>query len=63
MLGCLAYADSLELSIDKSEIEDARWFTRAEVAEAVTRGPDSTSFLSPPSQAIARYLLEWWLEQ
>ena len=63
MIGCLAYADSLELNVDTTEIEDARWFTREEVAEAVALGQDSTSFLSPPSQAIARYLLEWWLEQ
>jgi NAD+ diphosphatase len=63
MLGCLGFAESLELTVDTTEIEDARWFTRDEVAEALTKGPDSTSFLSPPSQAIARNLLEWWLEE
>jgi NAD+ diphosphatase len=62
MIGCIGYADSLELVIDTNEIEDARWFTREEVAEALGKGADSTSFLAPPSQAIARYLLEWWLE-
>lgn len=62
MIGCIGFADSLELTIDETEIEDARWFTREEVAEALTKGPDSTSFLSPPSQAIARHLLQWWLE-
>jgi NAD+ diphosphatase len=63
MVGCLAVAESLELTIDETEIEDARWFTRDEVAEALAKGPDSTSFLSPPSQAIARDLLQWWLEE
>jgi len=63
MLGCLGFADSLELTVDTSEIEDARWFTRDEVAEALGKGPDSTSFVSPPSQAIARHLLQWWLEE
>ena len=63
MVGCLGFADSLELTIDTTEIEDARWFTRDEVAEALGKGPDSTSFLAPPSQAIARDLLQWWLEE
>ena len=63
MVGCLGFADSLELTIDTTEIEDARWFTRDDVAEALGKGPDSTSFLAPPSQAIARDLLHWWLEE
>jgi NAD+ diphosphatase len=63
MVGCLGFAESLELSIEKNEIEDARWFSRAEVAEAMAKGRDSTSFLPPPPQAIAHHLLKWWLEQ
>jgi NAD+ diphosphatase len=63
MIGCIARADSLALNIDLAEIEDARWFTRAEVAEAMARGKDSSSFVPPPSQAVAHHLLAWWLEQ
>jgi len=62
MIGCLGHADSLELAIDTTEIEDARWFTRAEVAEALAKGRESASFVPPPPQAIAHHLLEWWLE-
>lgn len=62
MIGCIGFADSLELRIDKTEIEDARWFTRADVAEALAKGRESTSFLPPPPQAIAYHLLQWWLE-
>jgi NAD+ diphosphatase len=62
MIGCHGHADSLELAIDATEIEDARWFTRADVAEALARGRESTSFLPPPPQAIAYHLLQWWLE-
>jgi NAD+ diphosphatase len=62
MVGCLGLADSLELSVNTSEIEDARWFSRDEVVEAMSKGPDSTSFLPPPPQAIAHHLLQWWLE-
>ncbi|MBO9516588.1 MAG: NAD(+) diphosphatase [Porphyrobacter sp.] len=63
MIGCIGLADSLELVIDKTEIEDANWFTREEVAEAMAKGPESDSFIPPPRQAIAYYMLQWWLEQ
>ena len=63
MIGCLGFADSLELTIDKSEIEDARWFARDEVAEALAMGRDSPGLVPPPPQAIAHHLLRWWLEK
>ncbi len=63
MIGCLAHADSLDLAIDTTEIEEARWFTRADVAEALAKGGESASFLPPPPQAIAHHLLQWWLER
>ncbi len=63
MIGCHAYADSAELKIDETEIEDARWFTRAEVEQAMEKVDDSTSFVPPPPQAIAHQMLKWWLEQ
>ena len=63
MVGCLGFADSLELTINKAEIEDARWFTRAEVAEVMDIGRESESFVPPPPQAIAHHLLQWWLEE
>jgi NAD+ diphosphatase len=63
MVGCLGRAESLEVTVDATEIEEARWFTRDEVAEAMVKGAESTSFLAPPPQAIAHDLLQWWLEQ
>lgn len=62
MIGCHAFADSRELTIDETEIEDARWFTRAEVADAMAHPKDAASFLPPPRTAIAHYLLQHWLE-
>lgn len=60
MIGCSARALSDTLTIDTSELEDARWFTRAEVAAAL-EGCDESGFLPPPRTAIARTLLERWL--
>jgi NAD+ diphosphatase len=62
MIGAIGYADRLELAIDRTEIEEARWFTRADVAEALAKGRESASFVPPPPQAIAYHLLQWWLE-
>jgi NAD+ diphosphatase len=63
MIGCHAVTDDTELTVDRAELEDARWFTRAEVAEAMELGQDSTSFVAPMRQAIAHHMLQWWLER
>ena len=60
MIGCHARALDDELTIDTTELEDARWFSRQEVAAAVSGDPDA-SFVAPPRFAIARTLLEHWL--
>ena len=60
MIGCKAEALSTELTIDTAELEDARWFTRDEVAASIA-DPDGGSFQPPPRFAIARTLLERWL--
>ena len=63
MLGCIGRAEDDALRIDPRELEDARWFSRAEVAEAVEKDRQSTTFFPPPKQAIAHHMLSWWLEQ
>ncbi|HEX6740254.1 MAG TPA: NAD(+) diphosphatase [Sphingomicrobium sp.] len=60
MIGCTATAESRELTIDTTELEDARWFSRAEIAAALRGGADA-AFQPPPKAAIARTLLERWL--
>ena len=60
MIGCTARAASPELRIDTAELEDARWFTREEVAAGL-RDPDTGAVQPPPRFAIARTLLEHWL--
>lgn len=60
MIGCSARALAGDLTIDTAELDDARWFTRAEVAAALS-GADDAPFQPPPRFAIARTLLERWL--
>lgn len=60
MIGAHARALDDALTIDFTELDDARWFTRDEVAAAVA-GAEDAAFLPPPRFAIARTLLEHWL--
>lgn len=64
MIGCHAHADDPAITVDVTELEDARWFTRAEAVEAMeaaVRGESGCAFTAPPSWAIAHHLLRWWL--
>lgn len=66
MIGCLAHADNPALTIDHTELEDARWFSRGEIEEAMAataRGERGLAFNAPGRQAIAHHLLRWWLER
>ncbi len=60
MIGCHAQSEGDALTVDRTELEDARWFTRDEIAAALSDAPDAT-FQAPPKAAIARTLLERWL--
>jgi NAD+ diphosphatase len=61
MIGCHAAARSAELDIDRTELEDARWFDRAEVASMlIRRHPER--FATPPPIAIAYHLIRAWVE-
>ena len=62
MIGAHARALSDRLTIDTTELDDARWFSRDEVAAALA-GEDGAAFLPPPRFAIARTLLEHWLDE
>ncbi len=62
MIGCHSVAEGTELVVDTTELEEARWFTRAEVDYAMG-GNDDGAFIAPPPHAVAHHLLKWWLEQ
>jgi NAD+ diphosphatase len=61
MIGCLARATTSEVTVDKSELEDARWFTRAEILAAL-RAPGTGVVMVPPPLAIAHHLIRAWAE-
>jgi len=61
MIGCHAQALTTELKIDRSELEDARWFEREEVAAMMLRRhPDGLTATHPI--AIAHHIIRAWLE-
>jgi len=60
MIGVRAEALSRDIVIDKTELEDCRWFSRQEVA-AMMAGAHEDALQAPHPIAIARRLLEHWL--
>jgi NAD+ diphosphatase len=64
MIGCTSVADDPALTIDRTELDDARWFTRAELEEARAAGDAGTDLLVFPRPfAIAHHLVAWWLDR
>jgi NAD+ diphosphatase len=61
MIGCHAEALSTELSVDRNELEDARWFAREEVAAMLMR-QHPQGLTTPPPVAIAHHIIRAWVE-
>ena len=60
MIGCHAYADDEEVTMDETEMAEILWFTREDI-EAAFAGAPSAPFHKPVEQAIATHLMRWWL--
>jgi len=61
MIGCTARAVSDQITVDHTELEDARWFDRSEARLMITRAhPDGLA--GPHPFAIAHHLLGRWLQ-
>jgi NAD+ diphosphatase len=69
MLGFHATYDGGEPAAIDGELEDVRWFTREQVVAAISGstdwidGPDADGLMVPPPTAIARVLLDRWVDQ
>ncbi len=61
MIGCHAEAVSDEVVIDESEIEDARWFDRAELKSMLLR-QHPLELSAPPPIAIAHHIIRDFAE-
>uniref|UniRef100_W5LGJ2 NAD(+) diphosphatase n=1 Tax=Astyanax mexicanus TaxID=7994 RepID=W5LGJ2_ASTMX len=62
--------DKTELSVDKAELEDARWFSLEEIQAALqmktpplNRRSELPGFWVPPAVAVARRLIQEWADQ
>lgn len=54
MIGCFAKAESTTITMDATELEDCRWFSREEVGAMLTREQE---LKTPPPMAIAHQLI------
>jgi NAD+ diphosphatase len=61
MIGCFARALETELTVDMNELEDARWFSREEVA-AMLDGTHAQGLSAPKPFAIAHHLLKAFVD-
>src|SRR5229473_3259545 len=61
MIGCTARATNEDIIVDRAELEDARWFDRAEATLMIRRQhPDGIA--GPHPFAIAHHLVGRWLQ-
>jgi NAD+ diphosphatase len=60
MIGCFAHAMDRAVAVDRVELEDARWFSRADALALLEhRHPDGLT--APIPMAIAHHLLKRWV--
>lgn len=59
MIGCFATALNRDIVVDRTELEDARWFSRAE-ARAMIEARHAAGATAPQPLAIAHHLLKAW---
>ena len=62
MIACIGRTDDPALTLDLTEIEDAKWVDAAGVRAALAGDPDAP-FIAPPSMAVAHWLLRHWVER
>ncbi len=60
MIGISIEAASMDMSINKEELTDLKWFSKTDV-EAVLKGATDRGFSLPTKIAIARNMLEIWV--
>jgi len=61
MIGCHAEALTDNIVVDRDELEDARWFSRDEIAAMLTQKHPG-GLTTPPPVAIAHHIIRAWIE-
>jgi NAD+ diphosphatase len=61
MIGCHAEALTSDIVRDETELEDCRWFSRAEVRQMLA-GTHASGIKCPPTIAIANSIISRWAE-
>lgn len=61
MMGCLAETQDEDITLDKTELEDGRWFSRAECRQ-LHDNTHPQGLFCPPGASIAHLLIGDWLE-
>lgn len=61
MIGCQGEALTEELTLDRDELEDGRWFDRDEVRLMLDR-QHAGGLITPPPMAIAHFLIRTWVQ-
>jgi NAD+ diphosphatase len=62
MIGCPALAVTANIVVDREELEDARWFSREELAAMLMR-QHPQGLTTPPPVAIAHHIIRDYVEQ
>ena len=61
MIGCFAEATTYDVLVDRTELEDARWFSKDEVTSMLLRQHNG-GLTTPPPIAIAHHIIRAWLD-
>ncbi|QYI99374.1 NAD(+) diphosphatase [Thalassovita mediterranea] len=61
MIGLILPAESDEISVDKNELETARWFSREEIRRVLAGKHDE--MFAPPPFAVAHHIMKEWAER
>lgn len=62
MLGFKAVATTEDITIDKNELEDARWFSRTDLQNFGKWGDENFAFQMPRTDSIAHFLIDQWIQ-
>lgn len=63
MLGFEASATSTDITVDPTELADARWFSVEQLKTFGTWGDEQCEFALPRTDSIARFLIDRWIAE